>query len=739
MQSSRIKKRFTVSKQTLRIDRLMTQFIKLGGIGIIAAVVAIFIFLLSQIFPLFQRARVTEKAIYLTSLNETVLLGADASLKHPFLVEKNGTVHFLSLDKANLSFAGREANGTPRFTLQNIPHSTLPLPEGVTVTALRYWPEKNQLLCGTSEGQCLLIQVQTASLTLTALPKMAGDGAILSIDALEANGKDWLAILQETQTGPRVYTCCLSDPLHPIDVTPQIPGIPQKVLLTGLGDALLVTTQDRFVHFIRSKDHQFECLHSFEPFADQKGATLDSLDRLNGNISCVATSCSGENRLLTLVFDQKKEQLIYRTIKEFPSLGAGKHFFGKSLRNRAFLTGNEQKAFLCYGTTGKVRWKKKLSYAPDKGLIGEKYDEILMEGGGQLHLYALEDPHPEATLSSFFGKMWYEGHDRPSYMWQSSGEDSDYEPKLSLIPLFFGSLKGTFFALLFALPIAILAALYTSQFLKPELKKVVKPTMEIMASLPSVVLGFLGAMWLAPVLENRIPSVLVALLFLPLSALLIGVLNNNLPQHIRSRFNCGFEFLFFIPIFLLVAGSAWELGPIVEKWLFTPSFPEWWERTTSLPFEQRNTLIIAFMMGFAAIPIIFTIAEDALSNVPRFLTSASLALGASRWQTAWRIILPTASPGIFAAFMIGLGRTVGETMIVVMATGNTPILSGNLFDGMRTLSANIAVELPEAPVHSTLYRTLFLGAILLFILTFLVNTIAELTRQKLRNKYKTTT
>ena len=143
------------------------------------------------------------------------------------------------------------------------------------------------------------------------------------------------------------------------------------------------------------------------------------------------------------------------------------------------------------------------------------------------------------------------------------------------------------------------------------------------------------------------------------------------------------------------------------------------------------------MMGFAVIPIIFTIAEDALSNVPSALRSASLALGASRWQTALRVVVPTASAGIFSAVMIGFGRAIGETMIMVMATGNTPVMNGNIFDGMRTLSANIATELPEAPKDGTLYRTLFLCAVLLFSLTFLINTLAEVLRQHLREKYKT--
>jgi phosphate transport system permease protein len=141
-------------------------------------------------------------------------------------------------------------------------------------------------------------------------------------------------------------------------------------------------------------------------------------------------------------------------------------------------------------------------------------------------------------------------------------------------------------------------------------------------------------------------------------------------------------------------------------------------------------------MGFAVIPIIVTISEDAISNVPTRLISGSLALGATLWQTALRVVLPTASAGIFSAIMVGFGRAVGETMIVLMATGNTPVLDWSIFTGMRTLSANIAVEIPEAPFGSTLYRVLFLAALLLFAVTFVVNTVAEVVRLRLRKKYQ---
>jgi phosphate transport system permease protein len=151
-------------------------------------------------------------------------------------------------------------------------------------------------------------------------------------------------------------------------------------------------------------------------------------------------------------------------------------------------------------------------------------------------------------------------------------------------------------------------------------------------------------------------------------------------------------------------------------------------------YQQRNTLVVAIVMGFAVIPIIYTISEDALSAVPASLRSASLGCGATRWQTATRVVLPVAMSGVFSAVMIGLGRAAGETMIVLMATGNTPIMEWNIFSGFRTLAANIAVSMPEAPEGSTQLRVLFLGGLCLFALTFFINTLAELVRIRVRRR-----
>jgi phosphate transport system permease protein len=287
---------------------------------------------------------------------------------------------------------------------------------------------------------------------------------------------------------------------------------------------------------------------------------------------------------------------------------------------------------------------------------------------------------------------------------------------------------------------------FSAAFLPLHVKRVVKPVMEIMSSLPSVVLGFLAGLWLAPILETRVPSVLLMAFAVPLSALLAGYGWSRLPIAIRGYLENGREWMAVVPCMALAGWIGWHLGPVLENLMFVYKDPAtgreiadfrlWWPQATGLAFEQRNSMVLGFIMGFAVIPVIFTIAEDALSNVPKSLTAAASALGANRWQVVWTVMLPVASSGIFSALMIGFGRAVGETMIMVMATGNTPVTEWNLFNGMRTLAANIAVELPEASVGSTHYRTLFLGAVVLFGMTFVMNTFAELLRQRLRERNK---
>jgi phosphate transport system permease protein len=353
-----------------------------------------------------------------------------------------------------------------------------------------------------------------------------------------------------------------------------------------------------------------------------------------------------------------------------------------------------------------------------------------------LTVWKMDIPHPEISFSTLFGKVWYEGYDRPEFAWQSSAANDDFEPKMSLVPLLFGTIKATFFAMLFAVPLALLSALYTSQFMSPKLKGRIKPVVEIMAAIPSVVIGFLAGLWLAPLIDKSVLTVFLSMVIVPcMLVLTIFFWKRIKTASLLQKMTRGHEFIAMIPVVVLGIYLAFLLSGLAETNLFAGDFKQWLYSSMGVRYDQRNSIIIGIALGFAVIPIIFTIAEDAISNVPRNLTAASLALGASRWQTAWRVVLPSALPGVFSAVMIGFGRAIGETMIVLMATGNTPIMSWSLFNGLRSLSANIAVEIPEAPLNSSLYRTLFLSAVLLFMLTFIINTAAESLRQHFRKKY----
>ena len=359
----------------------------------------------------------------------------------------------------------------------------------------------------------------------------------------------------------------------------------------------------------------------------------------------------------------------------------------------------------------------------------------MVDGTEHLTLRGVANTHPEVSWRALWGKVWYEGRSQPEFIWQSSSASSDFEPKFSLTPLAFGTLKAAVYAMVFAIPVAIFGALYTAYFMHSRLRIYVKPSIEIMAALPTVILGFLAGLWLAPLIETHLIGVLGATLLLPLTFFAAALVWSRVPGALRHRVPDGFEVLLLIPVVCAVLWLAMDLSQPLEQLWFGGNLPRWLTRELGLTYDQRNSLVVGIAMGFAVIPNIFSISEDAIFGVPRQLTTGSLALGATPWQTVTRVVLLTASPGIFSAIMIGLGRAVGETMIVLMSTGNTPIMDASIFTGFRALSANIAVEMPESEINSTHYRVLFLAALVLFAVTFIFNTVAELVRQRLRAKY----
>jgi phosphate transport system permease protein len=537
---------------------------------------------------------------------------------------------------------------------------------------------------------------------------------------------------------------------EPFEVAADAPT-PEKVLLPSTAESLILIGRSGEVRTYADDGATFGFLQAFVPFKDSADPAVAAAGMIFGNVSVVFVSRAGEQQVWSMYPQPQPDG---RSLRRWGKIHDGETLAGPgegvyaAEGNKCYLAVAGGRLQLRNMTTGSLRWEGPAPAAPIRQLaFGPNYDRFAaLTEDGRLLRWTVVDHHPDSSWGAFFGKIWYEGAAGPAYVWQSSAGSDEFEAKYSLVPLFYGTVKGTFYALLFALPIALTAAAYVSQFLRPEYRQVVKPVMEVMASLPSVVLGFLAGLWLAPLVHPRLVSLFCALGVLAPAALFAGYLWSVLPQPIRRQVRPGMEFLWLLPFLAACAWFAWQSGPAVEAAFFTvkdaatgqpvADFREWWRQTTGAGYDSRNAVVVGFVMGFAVIPIVFTIAEDALSNVPQSLISGSLALGASRWQTVWSVVVPTAVSGVVSAVMIGFGRAIGETMIVVMATGNTAVMETNPFSGMRTLSANIAVELPEAAVGHTHYRALFLGACCLFLLTFVINTLAEVLRQRLRERYK---
>jgi phosphate transport system permease protein len=465
-----------------------------------------------------------------------------------------------------------------------------------------------------------------------------------------------------------------------------------------------------------------------------EGEKLTTFAPLLGRSSWLVATEAGQLLQRFLVRGESGYEL--HTIREFDVPATIKKLVPEPRRKGFIAIDTNGTAHLGYATTGNILTSHELgNFANAAMAIAPRSDYLLMTNNqGSTQVLALENEHPEISWGTLWSEIWYEGYAEPIHSWQSSSAANDFEPKFSLTPLLFGTIKAAAYALLFAVPIAIMGAIYTAYFMAAPMRALVKPGIEIMAALPTVILGFLAGLWLAPIIEDNLSAVLSVFVTLPVGLFILAWCWRLLPSDLTRRFD-GWYGLLVVPPILLMTLSAIVIGPFLEDTLFGGDSRAWFRDYLNLPYDQRNALVVGIAMGLAVIPTIFSIAEDAIYGVPQSLTNGSLALGATPWQTLTRVVLLTASPGIFSAVMIGMGRAVGETMIVLMATGNTPVMDWNIFQGMRTFAANIAVELPEAEVASTHYRILFLAALVLFFITFAFNTFAELVRQRLRARY----
>ena len=713
---------FRTPGRRVLIDRLSRWAVTVGGVGIIASILAILVFIVLEVLPLVRPARVAgTPPIRTAAVSAPLAVISDEYRTHAIVLDRHEGV--LALRTADGAVVASRPTGPPIVSGVAAPDGSVlsaVLGDGtllVVPVAFEIGFAQDGRTVAPRLGESLVLPLGGPGAGAHAV--RAGTEGDLTAAAQLAGGR---IVLLRRSTTENLLTGEVEAQLERGDLGVEPPLA--SLLLDGAGSGLYGLTRDGTVVW-------WDLASSARRQLPRLPAPATAIMLLLGDRSLVVGGRDGSLGVWLPV----DEGLV--KVRELPGRGAAIDLITRSQRDKGFLAHDAGGGLGLYHSTSQRRlWSGRSPVAGATAIgLTPKGDGALLVGPGEVAALEIANPHPEASLRTYFGKIWYEGYTKPEFVWQSTGGADDFEPKLSLTPLAIGTLKGTVYSLLLAIPLGVLGAMFASQFMHPSLQRVVKPVVEIMAALPSVVLGFLAGLWLAPRLEQVFPSLLLMVVVLPALVLAAGFGWRRLPASLRGRLPAGAEILLYVPV---LAGGIWLcllLEPALERVLFGGSFPRWLAATTGLAYDQRNAVVVGLAMGFAVIPIIFAISEDAFSNVPRTLVSGSLALGASRWQTVTRVVLPTASAGIFSAVMIGFGRAIGETMIVLMATGNTPIMDWSPFNGFRTLSANIAVEIPEAPHGSTLYRTLFLAALLLFVITFVINTVAELVRQRLRRRY----
>ncbi len=717
-------------------DTMARWVVTAGGWIIIASILAILFVIVAEVYPLFKTPSVNLVSTF-KAKSVPWSLGLDPYQDKAYTVENDGIRFYSLTDKIFESQPELAEWNSAQVTgvspsLKNFP--VLGLSDG------RVYPVNIEFhLVYNSDSQRSIeprlkaessVQVRSDGSPVTLLTHIKNEKGY-QIAAQSGPGKISLiqVRLKKTMMGTTRKT------MSQDTITIPIEGKITAMVFDEAYDSLLLGTSFGQIFRIDLED----------PFSPAKligatskpGVSVDRLDFILGGYTLIVADSEKNVNSYQL---QKSEtgKFSLKKIYHFPSHNNPVQLFSFSLRNKGFLTGSKEIINLHYATTRETQIQIP---APDNSsfraaMIAPKFDGILAsDNSGNLYRWHMENPYPQISLAGLFGEIWYEGYEGPEYVWQSTGGSDEFESKFSLVPLIFGTLKGTLYAMLFAVPLALFASFYVSQFMKPDLKRIIKPTIEIMAALPSVVLGFFAALVIAPQVEILLPGIIIMPLVIT-ALIVIALLAYEFFPGLRFLAKNGREI--YLLIFITCVGGLLSVivGSLIESSVLMGDHRIWLKEVFAVTYDQRNALVVGLAMGFAVIPIIFTIAEDSLSNVPEHLKASSLALGATPWQTALNVILPTASPGIFSAMMIGFGRAIGETMIVLMATGNTPVMEWSMFNGFRALSANIAVELPEAPEGGTLFRILFLAAFLLFIMTFAVNTVAELVRLRLRKRYQ---
>ncbi|EPG0368121.1 ABC transporter permease subunit [Photobacterium damselae] len=722
-----------------------------GGISVLITLVLIFFYLLYVIGPIFSSVTVKPSQQFsLPIQGQTAALGTDDNNQLAYRFSFEGTVDFVRLFQAEKTLTEQDRSASQQSHLVTT-KSVITNPTAFAASL----PRDQLFVYGDEQGQAMVVKpdfvTHFADGHKTVVPELlypAGKQALqlapvgeplvkLAISGREGDA----ALVGKTQSGQFYamvfWTHGLDSSQHQWQYNRYpIIGLPANVTdfdVTPDGKTLYALSGKEL--YVVKLTKQQAMIRQVVSVSDDKTIPVGMYLLSGAQSLLLVNSDNTVNQWFEVVKDGKRT-LVHAREFEFSTSPIYK-LIPEYFRKGFYAIQQDGTVSAYFTSEHNIIYQQKLFTAlPDFVAISPRANLLLTLNGEQWKSYSVDNLHPEIGLSSLWQKVWYEGYSEPDYVWQSTSASNEFEPKLSLVPIVFGTFKAAIYALFFAIPLALGGAIYTAYFMSSKMRRVVKPTIELMEALPTVILGFLAGIWLAPIVEKHLPGIVMILVLFPLTMLLVGLLWSILPGRWRHKIPNGMHIALLMPVIALLTYGCFAISPWIEQWLFHGDVRSYVTNELGIGYDQRNALVVGIAMGFAVIPTIFSIAEDAIFSVPKHLTNGSLALGATHWQTLTKVVLLTASPGIFSAVMMGLGRAVGETMIVLMATGNTPVMDWNILQGMRTLAATIAIEMPESEVGSSHYRVLFLAAFVLFVATFVFNTIAELVRQRLREKYR---
>ena len=729
-------------------DRAAKAVVSVGGLGVIGSILLIFFYLVYEVLPLFQGADIgAAQRLSAPVAESALLLEVDPAAGVMLRINGAGEASFLDL-------ASGQVLASENLNTENLPGSSR---AGLTAIA-RDATGSGLFAAGFDDGGVLIAGWRPGAEAGGGQPGLQYPFGrrpfpVLATGPVQAlalrSGPDGIEIAAAGPDGPVALLAVssgggapgLAAENLPTEVTVQrreylLDGPPARQILLPRDSRYLlrISALDELSLIALEADGIARIIDT-AMLADPP-ARISHVRLLAGGASLLAADDSGRVGQWFILREGAGARL--QRVREFELFDGAVTALDVERSRRVFAAASAagEVALVDATAENEYKWRESGPAAIGALALAPAGDLLLLEDeSGGLASRRLDHPHAEFSLAALWRPTWYENYPEPALVWQSSAAD-DVEPKYSLAPLTFGTLKAAFYAMLFAAPLAVCAAVFTGYFMPPGARRQIKPLIELMEALPTVVIGFLAGLWLAPLVDANLAALILGVLLLPIAVLLASLGLARLPERFDFEIGEGWQVLALAPVLLLAGWLALLLAPGLESWLFDGSLKDWLTRRWGLDYVSRNAMIVGVAMGFAVIPAIYSIADDAIFTVPRHLSYGALAVGANRWQTLTRLIVPAAAPGIFSALLIGFGRAIGETMIVLMATGNTPIMDMNLFEGMRTLAANLAIEIPESEVGSSHYRILFLASLVLLLFTFLLNSVAELVRQRMRRKYR---